>query len=124
MRVLVADDDPLMRELVETILRRGQHEVSVVSTGAEIVNMLKNGSYDLVICDIFMPGGTGIEILISLRAQNINVPFICISGGDGEMFRPYATTMRSLGATTVLQKPFSSEQLLAALTRAQSGSLM
>lgn len=114
-RILVADDDPLMRDMVNVTLCRAGHDVEVVSTGTQALGQLDDGDFDLVVADIFMPGGTGIELLISMRAKRIEMPFICISGGDGDLFRPYATTMVSLGAYKVLRKPFTPDQLIDAV---------
>jgi CheY-like chemotaxis protein len=121
-RILVADDDPLMREMVQIALTRADHEVELVTAGQQALNRLVSGQYDAVVADIFMPGGTGIELLISMRAKRIDTPFICISGGDGDLYQPYASTMISLGASRVLRKPFSPEQLLDALTSLGVGS--
>lgn len=114
-RILVADDDPLMREMVQIALIRANHEVELVTAGQQALNRLTNREFDAVVADIFMPGGTGIELLISMRAKRIDTPFICISGGDGDLYQPYASTMISLGASKVLRKPFAPEQLLDAL---------
>jgi CheY-like chemotaxis protein len=120
-RILVADDDPLMRDLVAATLRRSGHDVDVVATGQQALQRLTEGDFQLVVADIFMPGGTGIELLISMRAKRIDLPFICISGGDGDLFRPYATTMVSLGALTVLRKPFTPDQLIDAIRQTGVG---
>jgi CheY-like chemotaxis protein len=114
-RVLIADDDPLMREMVATTLIRSGHQILTAENGNEALSMIEDEDFDVIIADIFMPEVTGIELLISIRAKNIEIPFICISGGDGDLFRPYAATMISLGAASVLQKPFAPEQLLAAV---------
>jgi DNA-binding NtrC family response regulator len=114
-RILVADDDPLMRDLVNVTLTRAGHDVALAETGQEALAHLDDSDFELVVADIFMPGGTGIELLISMRAKRMDMPFICISGGDGDLFRPYATTMVSLGAHKVLRKPFSPDQLLDAV---------
>lgn len=120
-RILVADDDPLIRDMVSATLARAGHEFELVSTGQQALARLREGSFELVIADIFMPDGTGIELLISMRAKRIDLPFICISGGDGDLFRPYVTTMVSLGAYTVLRKPFTPAKLLDAVSYAIIG---
>lgn len=117
-RILVADDDPLMRELIEAILMRDGHQVTLVTTGSAAMEKVESEAFDLVVADIFMPGGTGLALLVSMREKDIQLPFICVSGGDGSLFRPYASTMTSLGAVSVLRKPFTPDQLLAALKRA------
>jgi CheY-like chemotaxis protein len=120
-RVLVADDDPMMRDMIAMTLTRSGHVFKTAESGNQALSMIEADEFDVVVADIFMPEGTGIELLISLRAKNIEVPFICISGGDGELFRPYAATMISLGATTVLKKPFTPEQLMTAISRSELG---
>jgi len=120
-RILVVDDDPLVLELVsETLIRLG-HQTVPAGSGLQALARLSAEPFDLVIADIFMPGGTGLELLISMRAKNIDIPFICVSGGDGDLYGPYATTMASLGAAAVLRKPIDSERLTAALANAQIG---
>jgi two-component system, OmpR family, response regulator len=121
-RILVADDDPLIRDMVSATLQRAGHEFDLVSTGQQALGRLRDSQFDLVIADIFMPDGTGIELLISMRAKRIDIPFICISGGDGDLFRPYVTTMVSLGAYTVLRKPFTPSKLLDAVSYAIIGA--
>lgn len=115
LKALVADDDPLILDLLSEMLTRLGHEVVRAGNGRQAFSRLSEEPFDLVIADIFMPGGTGLELLISMRAKQIDIPFICISGGDGDLYGPYATTMSSLGATTVLRKPVNTEDLQAAL---------
>ncbi len=87
-RILVSDDDPLMRDMVNVTLSRAGHAVEVVATGEQLwansTKAISNSSWPTFSCR----GGTGIELLISMRAKRIEMPFICISGGDGDLFRP------------------------------------
>jgi DNA-binding NtrC family response regulator len=101
--------------LLAEMLKRLGHEVVPVTSGQQAIACLEAEKFDAVISDIFMPDGTGIEVLVSIRAKQLDVPFICITGGDGTVFTPYANTMVSLGAMAVLQKPFNSARLEAAL---------
>ena len=112
LRVLVVDDDPLMLDLLSDMVRRLGHDAEQAPSGQSALNRLASETFDLVIADIFMPNGTGLELLVSMRSKHIEVPFACVSGGDGDMFSPYVSTMRSLGAVAVLQKPIEPNQLV------------
>jgi len=121
LRVLIADDDPMMRDLVTTTLVRSGHQIATAASGNQALSLIEDDTFDVIVADIFMPEGTGLELLISIRAKHIDVPFICISGGDGDLFRPYAATMISLGAAMVLKKPFTPDQLMAAVNDVHLG---
>ena len=114
-RMLVVDDDELIVDLVKTILVRAGHDVVMAKSGREALEVLGHESFDLVISDIFMPHGTGIELLIGMRARGIDAGFIGVSGGHLGLFSPYAAALKSLGATAALQKPFVPADLLAAV---------
>jgi|SRR5579862_4246841 len=114
-RVLIVDDDPLILELLSDTVHRLGHEAVQAHSGSRALRQLDDDCFDLVIADIFMPNGTGLELLISMRAKHIDIPFACVSGGDGNLFKPYAATMKSLGAVAVLQKPIDSDQVASVI---------
>jgi DNA-binding NtrC family response regulator len=114
-RVLVVDDDPLTLELLTDTIRRLGHHATQAHSGQRALKWLADDDFDLVIADIFMPNGTGLELLITMHTKRIEVPFACVSGGDGNLFKPYAATMTSLGAVAVLQKPVDPDQVGALL---------
>jgi DNA-binding response OmpR family regulator len=121
-RVLLADDDPDLRELIGDALRDAGHEVLEAEHGAHLIELLStflldahNGPpADLVVSDLRMPGVTGLSVLAGLRAQRTLLPFILITAfGDAET---HAEAGR-LGAV-VLDKPFELTALIA-LVRTQ-----
>jgi DNA-binding NtrC family response regulator len=114
-RMLVVDDDELIVDLVKTILSRAGHEVAVAYSGEEALEMLDQSDFDLVVSDIFMSQGTGIELLIKMRARGMSTGFIAISGGHFGHFSPFANALQSMGVTKTLQKPFAPDDLLAAV---------
>ncbi len=116
-RLLLVDDDQHIVDLLTAILERAGHQISVATTGRQALSMLGKAPVDLVISDIFMPGGTGIELLTAMRAKEMNTGFIGVTGGHLGIFGPYANALKSLGAVTALQKPFNPEELLAAVDR-------
>jgi CheY-like chemotaxis protein len=121
-RVLLADDDPDLRELIRDALRGAGHEVLEAEHGAHLLELLstflfdaRNGPpADVVVSDLRMPGVTGLSVLAGLRAQRARLPFILITAfADAET---HAEAGR-LGAA-VLDKPFELPALLA-LVRTQ-----
>ena len=114
-RVLVVDDEEPITQLLSAILTRHGHVVSTARSGRTASEMLKPGAFDLVVSDIFMPDGTGVELLTEMRMKKIDIGFIGMSGGHLGLFSPFAKALGSLGATATLRKPFSAAELLDAI---------
>ncbi|SEH51266.1 response regulator [Magnetospirillum fulvum] len=119
-RVLVVDDDPLYRELVETMLIRGGHSVIGVDNGQKCLSKLGEESFDIVITDLFMPLRDGVETIVAIRGSGNATPIIGMTGGIAGAVRPYVGAMTRLGANAVLVKPFTVDELNQALMMVQS----
>ena len=115
-RILVIDDDPDMRALLEQTLKSAGHEVALAADGRQGVDQYRANPADLVITDLYMPGQEGLETIIELRKRFPEAAIMAVSG------RATAATMLSvaqkLGALEVLQKPFDTAELLAAVGNA------
>src|SRR5881392_1100963 len=115
-RILVIDDDPSVRSLLEQTLQSAGHEVALATDGREGLEQFLTKPPDLVITDIYMPNQEGLETIVELRKRSPDVRLIAMSA------RPAAVTMLSiaqkLGTIEVLQKPFLAEELLAAVGKA------
>jgi CheY-like chemotaxis protein len=110
LSLIVAEDDPFMREWLLTILQGLEARVQPVANGRELASLLaREGQIDLVISDIRMPGPSGLEVLAAARAKGSAVPFLFITGYGGPDVHAAAA---DLGAT-VLGKPFTARDLLA-----------
>jgi len=113
-RVLIADDDPDILDLVSASMRQAGADVMSVTSGAELLERLaEDGAFDLVISDVAMPWMTGVEVARSLRAAGLEVPVILMTA-----FRTAALAeeIRSLGGrTALLPKPFDPDELDAAI---------
>jgi CheY-like chemotaxis protein len=111
MRTLVvAEDDPFLREWLITVLRGLDARVLAAATGQELVSILaRESDIDLVVSDIRMPGPSGLEVLAGARARGSTVAFLFITGYGGPDVQNAAA---ELGAT-VLGKPFGARDLLA-----------
>lgn len=77
MRILYAEDDLLIREIVETLLiDELQAHVDIASSGNEAIGMLlSNPSYDVIVSDLEMPGGSGLDLLQFKIVSGMKIPF-------------------------------------------------
>ena len=114
--VLVADDDMGVRFVVCEFLKAAGLEVVEAQSGAAAVEMLKEWLPDLLVTDIFMPEGDGIELVTYVRKNLPFLPVIAMSGGS--VLLPEFNSLRSaemLGATVTLAKPFTRKDFASAL---------
>jgi two-component system OmpR family response regulator len=107
--VLVVDDDPQIRGLLETYLTRNELRVSAVAKGAEMSRILANEAIDLIVLDLRLAGEDGMAIARTLRAESA-IPIIMLTGVHEEADRVMGL---ELGADDYLTKPFSPRELLA-----------
>lgn len=114
-RVLIADDDPAICTLIETVLRKGPYEI-LIRNDAEsaLVALDREGAFDIIICDFMLPGISGIDLIERLRADDRtrNVPILMISGHTNYAMDGRAKTA---GANLFLNKPFTISQLRTAV---------
>ena len=110
-RVLIADDDPAICTLIDTVLRKGPYDM-VTCNDAEsaLVAINRDGPFDIIVCDFMLPGISGIDLVERLRSDSRtrNVPILMISGHTN-----YAMDNRAknAGANLFLNKPFTISQL-------------
>ena len=104
-RVLVADDAPDVRTLIETILAADGHDVVTAADGLEALQRYLDDSFDLVCTDLEMPRLNGVELTRALRAHRAgDVPILLVSGsGSLQDVRD----AREAGISAFLEKPFS-----------------
>jgi DNA-binding response OmpR family regulator len=113
--IVVAEDDADMRVLIAGLLRAAGYEVMEASSGAELSALLRNipsetgaRGPDLVVSDIRMPEGTGLDVLAELRDTNSTVPMLLVTAFGSAATHEQA---RRLGALIVLDKPFELDEL-------------
>jgi two-component system, OmpR family, response regulator len=107
--VLVIDDDPQIRALLQEYLAENGLRVSVASSGDEMSRVLNEEAIDLVILDLRLAGEDGMAIARSLRDQSA-IPIVMLTGVRDEADRVMGL---ELGADDYLTKPFSPRELLA-----------
>src|SRR4051812_14138633 len=101
-KILVADDERGILDVMERVFERRGHEVETFGDGASACEALEAGSYDLVISDLRMPGKNGLEVLAAAKARRPGVPVIIVSGSTEAEDRAEA---EKLGVYTMLHKP-------------------
>jgi len=107
--ILVVDDDPQIRELLEEYLTENQLRVSVVSSGRQMAKILADDAIDLVVLDLRLAGEDGMAIAKTLREQSA-IPIVMLTGVRDEADRVMGL---ELGADDYLTKPFAPRELLA-----------
>ncbi len=108
-RILVADDDGHIREVVRFALERAGHEVIEAANGALALKHFAAESPELLVLDILMPEDDGLSVCRQIRAQS-KVPIIFLSSRDEELDRVLGL---ELGADDYITKPFSPRELTA-----------
>jgi len=109
-KVLVIDDDPAVQEVIRRILIRNGFEVCTAPDGRVGLRELELRKPDLVLVDMIMPDIGGIEFLSRLAKSNDATPVIAVSGNT--FGKQFLRSARSLGARSVLTKPFTEAELI------------
>jgi DNA-binding NtrC family response regulator len=116
--VLIVDDDPVQRRLLEASVRKFGHDATVVDGGEAGLAVLEDpqrGKIDVVILDLMMPGIDGLGVLTRMAERSIKTPVIVQTAKGG--IETAVSAMRA-GAVDFVVKPASPDRLLAAITNA------
>jgi DNA-binding NtrC family response regulator len=114
-RILIVDDDEIFGKVLEQTLRRQGYELVRAHNGKEALRHYNSRTIDLVITDLIMPDFEGIELIMELQRQDPGIKIIAMSGGGRSTLNDYLPIARRLGAIQTLAKPFSNEELMAAI---------
>src|SRR5579872_2230130 len=109
-RVLVVDDEPNIRELVQVALKFHGCAVTHCGTGQDALGLAASGRPDLIVLDVMLPDIDGFEVCRRLRASGDEVPVIFLTARDTTSD---AVTGLTLGGDDYITKPFSVEALVA-----------
>lgn len=110
-KILVIDDEDVMRGFVGAALEEAGYEVHEAADGERGLSMLRKMQCNLVITDLLMPNKEGIETCRELRASNPDIGIIAISGAAEAA--TYFAILKHMGVRATLFKPFSRDELLA-----------
>ena len=107
-RILVVDDEESIREFLTILLEKEGYEVATADSVRAGIGQLAEGSFDLVMCDLKLPDGSGLEVLEEARRRQIEWPFIIITAHTTPQ---HALESLRAGAAEYLSKPFNVDDL-------------
>jgi DNA-binding NtrC family response regulator len=114
-RILVVDDDPGQRSLLDSFLRSQGFGIVVVDSGEKALETLRAGKFDMMISDVRMPGLSGLETLRLARKEHATLPVLLVTAFTD--VRDAVAAMRD-GAVNYLSKPIDLDELLASVRQA------
>ena len=121
IKILVVDDEPVIRSLFTDLLSEEGYSIETVCNGEEAVNLLKQKTFDLVFMDVHMPVMNGLEALIQMRQFWPQMTIIMMDSFPDQL----AIEAQKRGAITCIHKPFNIKEILDLIKKEikQSGGL-
>lgn len=119
MKILLADDEPMIRNLYRDMLEGNHHHVQAVSDGTEVLERLAEEAFDLLILDLHMPKLDGFKTLLELKKRNKQIPVIVMSGHYPDDV--VNERISGLGVVEFLRKPVMITALQHAVDRVRNG---
>jgi two-component system, chemotaxis family, chemotaxis protein CheY len=121
-KILVIDDDRLVREAVQVLLRARGYDVTAASDGGSGIAALKVCRFDVVIVDLFMPDMDGLSVMQAIRQTDPKIPMIAASGfmfgGSCPEMPGFQAMAAAAGAAFTLYKPFRPHEVLRVVEEA------
>src|SRR5579863_7691780 len=113
--ILIVDDDPGQRSLLNSFLRSQHFDTTTADSGERALELLRTGKFDMMISDVRMPGMTGLETLRQARKEHATLPVLLVTAFTD--VRDAVAAMRD-GAVNYLSKPIDLDELLASVRQA------
>ncbi len=114
MRILIAEDEPDLREILATIFECEGSQVVCAEDGVEALRIINSQPIDLVVSDIRMPKCDGIQLLENLRQKSPDQPIVFLATGFADITREIA---KEKGAADLINKPFAVPDLLSMIEK-------
>jgi len=121
MRILLAEDDPLLGDGIEHAIKQSGLNIDRLADGVETLNATRDEDFDLLILDLGLPRKDGLEVLKQIRKDGNNLPILVLTARDATEDKIKGL---DFGADDYMTKPFERDELLArvrALMRRHSG---
>src|SRR6478735_5499235 len=114
-KILLVEDDDLVRDMLTQVLERASHAVFAATNGEEATQYLKDHKPDIMVTDIIMPKKSGITLISEVKHRHPNLEIIAISGGGRLDPTGYLDLSETLGASVSFEKPIDNSALLMAI---------
>lgn len=118
-KVLVAEDDSAVRQLLVEVLRRDGHDVRAVGDAQEAVRLLLRERFSLLIADVAMPGTSGLVLAREIRSRGLRLPILVLSGPREVDLLEGAVL--EIGNASALHKPFDLAEFRESIAKLLSG---
>jgi len=115
VRILVVDDEELIRKLMTNILRRGGMAVLTAQNGEEALKVLRENGCDVVVSDVRMAGMSGFDLLKQVKAKHPDIAFVVMTGHADSYSIKDALLQ---GADEYITKPFKNHEVMLIIERA------
>ncbi len=110
--ILVVDDEAELRDVVTRVLMDAGHRITTAEDGREAIARMEKETFDLVLTDVIMPEKDGMQVITEARRRLPQVKIVAMSGGGHIPRDQYLRIATGLGAHAVLEKPFTSRELI------------
>lgn len=115
IRILVADDDPDMREWIASVLGEANYKVDLLADGEQVLPLLGIGVVDLVLIDHHLPKKSGLSIVREIRAMKNTIPVVVLTADSSQQL---AVECFRAGASDFIAKPIDPDYLKIVIARA------
>jgi Response regulator containing CheY-like receiver, AAA-type ATPase, and DNA-binding domains len=110
--ILVVDDEAELRDVVSRVLMDAGYRVTTAADGKEAIARIGGEAFDLILTDVIMPEKDGMQVITEARRKQPQVKIVAMSGGGHIPRDQYLRIASGLGAHAVLEKPFTSRELI------------
>ena len=117
-KILIVDDEKIVRDLLRTVLEADGHTVEEVTDGEEAVAANANAEFDIAIVDLILPRKNGLDTITELRAQRPELRFVVMTGALPALLDGNRNMDDLLGSVVKLTKPMRPADLLKAVREA------
>lgn len=112
--ILVVDDEPLAALQVSRFLESDSIRTSMAGSGSSALSSHHTDPADLIVTDLRMPDGDGVELIRNIRAEDLSLPIVVVTG---QVLREAEAEALDAGATELLRKPLDLQELASAVKR-------
>jgi len=114
-KILIIDDEPHILMMLKKMMEKAGYETDLAANGKEGMEIFQKSPSDLVITDIIMPEKEGLETIREMKRIHPELKIIAMSGGGKISAENYLETARIFGATRIIQKPFTQNDMVSAV---------